>query len=118
MSLLKPTWMTGAASSMWPKWPLHDPECLPHVLHSSPGSMTPRRGSISPMSMGKPSSSYVSAVMTFVALISRYSSGSIRPKLGGPDRFGCLLCELILDCVLQFDARGDAKRLHLVEAGA
>src|SRR6056297_3599150 len=114
MSFVNPTWMTGAASSMWPKWPLHEPECLPQVLHSRPGSMTPSRGSISPMSMGKPSSSYVSAVMILVADISRYSSGSISPKLISPISLDDCPVDM-LDCVLQFQSRCDAQRLHFVE---
>ncbi len=60
---------------MCPKCPGHSSTFLPQVLHLSPGSITPRCGSIRPMSIGKPSSSYVSAVMIFVALILRISSG-------------------------------------------
>src|SRR6056297_4303696 len=52
--------------------------------------------------------------MTFVALISRYSSGFIRPKLSEPMALG-VVSRTMLDCVLQFEARCDAQRLHLVE---
>src|SRR6266480_7463638 len=62
---------------------LHDalPTLPPHVLHRNPGSMTPRWESMRPMSIGKPSSSYVSAVMIFVADIRRISSGLRRANL-------------------------------------
>ncbi len=81
MSFTYPTWITGIARSMWPKWPGQSSTLPPHVLHRNPGSMTPRWESMRPMSIGKPSSSYVSAVMIFVADIRRISSGLRRANL-------------------------------------
>ncbi len=49
--------------------------------------MTPRWGSIRPMSMGNPSSSYVSAVMIFVADIFLISSGDRQANLIDPILF-------------------------------
>jgi len=48
--------MTGIARSMCPKCPGHSSTLCPQVLHISPGSMTPRWVSISPASIGNPSS--------------------------------------------------------------
>ena len=57
ISFTYPTWMTGMARSMLPKCPGHSSTLWPQVLHRRPGSMTPRWGSINPMSIGNPSSS-------------------------------------------------------------
>ena len=81
ISLAKPTCITGATSSICPKWPGHSPALPPHVLHRRPGSITPSLVSINPISMGKPSSSYVSAVMILVTLIFLNSLGEISPNL-------------------------------------
>ena len=81
MSLTKPTWMTGIARSMCPKWPGQSSTLPPQVLQRRPGSMTPMCGSIRPISMGKPSSSYVSAVIIFIEDILRASSGDIIANL-------------------------------------
>ncbi|KAF5058105.1 hypothetical protein DSECCO2_349900 [anaerobic digester metagenome] len=43
-----PTWMTGLASSMWPKWPGQSAAFWSQVLQRSPGSITPSARSISP----------------------------------------------------------------------
>lgn len=83
--VMNPTWKTGFASSMWPKWPGHSVmlpkwqqtntqrfifKCLipsktdkyqfmnipAHVWHLPDLSITPCRGSISPPSLGRPPS--------------------------------------------------------------
>ena len=48
ISRVYPTWMTGFASSMCPKWPGQSAAFWSQVLHRRPGSMTPRFRSIRP----------------------------------------------------------------------
>ena len=57
MSFAKLTWITGSASSMWPKWPGQAEAVLPQVLHFWRGSRVPSLPSISPDTIGTPSSS-------------------------------------------------------------
>ncbi len=80
ISFTKPTCITGMASSICPKWPGHSSTFPLHVLHLRPGSITPIWRSIRPLSSGKPSSSYVSAVVTLTALIFLISSGERSAK--------------------------------------
>src|SRR5207249_3716906 len=76
--------------------------------------MTPRWESIRPMSIGNPSSSYVSAVMIFVADIRRISSGLNRANLIAWIRF-VTPSGKTSSHVLQLEAHDDSQREEFVK---
>ena len=77
----EPTWKTGVASSIWPKWPGHSAMFSSHVPHLIPLSIVPSLGSARPPWRGNwVDSSVVSGYSIDATLIFLISSGDKSPN--------------------------------------
>ena len=79
-SSMKPTWYTGLASSMWPKWPGHCSKLHWQVLQKSCLSTVPILRSLIPPSNGLPCESTIAVLSIFATDILTMSSGFKRPN--------------------------------------